>query len=107
MAQLVLVRGDKNFLLEFSVLEADGEIVDLTGASIDFRMQRYGESTLTLDKAGEVTNGTLGLCQVKIEQELVDLSGEFFAELQITWIAEGKVLTVPGISIKVLKDLPK
>jgi len=99
------VRGDHDYLLEFEIRDADGEIVNITNCTPRFKMQRYGESTLTLDKEGFIVNGTLGLCQVLIEDELLNKSGEFYAEVQITWTS-GKVLTAPNINVKILKDLP-
>lgn len=106
MPTLTLVRNDKNFYLEFEVRDSEGEIVDITGCSIGFKMQKYGESNLTINKAGGVTVGTLGLCQVLIEDEIIGKSGEFYAELEIRW-SSGKILTAPDIYVKVLKDLPK
>jgi len=85
MPSLTLVRGDKEYFLEFEVRDADGEIVNLTGCSVQYRLQKYGESTLTLDKAGNVLAGTLGLCQILIATELVNKSGEYYSELEITW----------------------
>lgn len=105
MPTLTLVRGDKNYYLEFEVRDADGTVVDITGASVTFKMQKYGQSTLTLDKGGSIVNGTSGLCQVLIATELVSTYGEFLAELQITW-PTNKVLTAPNIYVKILKDLP-
>lgn len=105
MPELILVRGNQNYYLEFEVRDADGEIVDLTGTSIGFKMQKYGESTLTIDKAGSVISGTLGLCQVLVATELVNKSGEFIAELIIQW--DSKILSAPDINVKVLKSLPR
>lgn len=106
MPTFTLVRGDRNYYLEFEVRDADGEIVDLSGCSIGFKMQRYNQSTLTIDKAGSVLNGTLGLCQVLIQEELVNKWGEYHAELEIRW-PSGKILTAPDIYVKILKDLPR
>lgn len=106
MPSLTLVRGDKTYFLEFEVRDADGEIVDLSYCGIDFKMQKYGEATLTLDKSGSIVNGTLGICQILIAEELVNKAGEFYAELQITW-PTGKILTAPNIYVKILKDLPR
>lgn len=106
MPQLTLVRGDRNYYLEFEVRDAEGEIVDITGCSIGFKMQKYSSSSLTLNKTGEILNGTLGLCQVLIANELINESGDFYAELEIRW-PTGKILTAPEIYIKILKDLPK
>jgi len=108
MPTLTLVRGDQNYFLEFEVKDADGEIVDITGCSIGFKLQKYGQCTLTLDKAGSVVDGTLGLCQVFIATELTNTMGEFYAELEIRWYGgDPKILTAPDIYVKILKDLPR
>ena len=101
-----MVRNDQNYLLEFQVKDVDGGVVDISGCSIGFKLQKYNESTLTLSKAGSVTTGTLGLCQVLIGTELVGKSGEYFAELEVRWPG-GKILSVPQIYVKILKDLPR
>lgn len=108
MPSLTLVRGDQNYFIEFEVRDADGVIVDITGCSIGFHMQRYGDSTLTLNKAGTIStgSGTLGLVRVFIATELVNKSGEHYSELEIRW-PSGKILTAPDIYVKILKDLPR
>jgi len=103
---LTLVEGDCNYFLEFEVRDADGEIVDLSGCSIGFKMQRYGDSTLTLDKAGQIADGPNGICQIMIETELTNKFGEFYAELEIRWPG-GKILTAPNIYCKILRQLPR
>jgi len=107
MPKLTLVRNDKNYFIELEVKEASGDAVDLSGSTVLFQLQKYGESTLTMSKTGTVLSpGSLGLCQIYIASELINKSGEFIAELEITW-PSGKVLTAPEISVKVLKDLPR
>lgn len=107
MPSLTLVKGDRTYYLEFEVRDADGDLVDLTGCSIGFKMQKYGESDLTLNKAGQVISpGSLGVCQILIENELVNESGEYIAELEIRW-PTGKILTAPSIYVKILQDLPR
>lgn len=107
MPSLTLVRGDRVYYLEFEVRDADGDLVDLTGCSIGFKMQKYGETSLTLNKSGQViAPGSLGVCQILIEDELTNVSGEFIAELEIRW-PSGKILTAPDIYVKILSDLPR
>lgn len=106
MPSITLVKGDANYILEFTVTDANGDNVDITGASVIFKMQKYNQSTLTLNKAGSVTNGTLGYCQILIGTELVNKSGRYRCELEIEW-SYGMLLTAPEINCTILKDLPK
>jgi hypothetical protein len=107
MASLTLVRGDANYSIEFLVLDSNGDIVNLTNSSVVFKVQQYGHSTLLFQKEGTIVNATLGICEIPIGDEFKTVAGEFYAELQITWLPENKTLTVPDINIKVLKDLPR
>lgn len=106
MPEIIWVRNDKFFFQEFEVKDVEGEIVDLTGTTVRLKVQRYGESTLLIDKAGEVTDGPDGICRFLIEDEIQGISGEFHAEIEVTW-PSGKILTVPDIYIQILKDLPR
>jgi len=107
MTHITLVRGDQNYYLEFEVKDSDGEIVDLTGSTITFSVQEYGQPSLLIDhKVGEVIDGTLGLCRVFIGTEFSNVEGEYCGELQINFPGD-KILTAPNIFIKVIKDLPK
>lgn len=106
MPTITLVRGDQKYFLEFEIRDADSQIVDITGSSITLKLQKYGESTLTLSKVGSILDGPAGLCQVHIATELVNKWGEYSAELEIRW-PTGKILTAPEIYVKILKDLPR
>lgn len=47
MPSIVWVRGDENFYPEFEIRDLDGKTQDITGASIVFKMQKYGAETWT------------------------------------------------------------
>lgn len=105
MPKLILIRGDKNYIVEFEVRDAEGEIADLSEVTeIRFKMKEYGATSLLIDEpATVVPPGTQGLCQVLIKEQLKDFSGECYAELEFSW--GDKILTAPNIFVKVLKDL--
>lgn len=111
MPTLILVRGDKNYYVEFEVLSKKEEPIDLSDSTVRFKAQKYGENTLTIDKPGIILDQTenKGVCRVKIEEELLTKEGEFSAELEFEWVEPGVVrtITIPGITLKVVKDLPK
>lgn len=106
MTSLTLMRNDREYFIEFEVKDSDGDVVDITGSNIYFKLQKYGSSTLTMNKLCSIVNGTAGICRIYIYDELVDESGDFHAELEVQW-SSGKKLTAPSISIQVLKDLPR
>jgi len=104
MTEIKIVRNDKNFILEFTIYDLDGNVVDLTGiTSIKLKCKQYGDS-IVKEINGTVTDPENGQCQFLVKDEFVGVTGEFKAEIEMTF-SNGKVLTAPGITIKVIPDL--
>ena len=104
MTEIKIVRNDKNFALEFVIYDLDGNPVDLTGiSSLKLKYKEYGDSTVQ-EINGTVIDAKSGKCRFNVKDEFVGITGEFKAELEMIW-ADGKVLTAPGITIKVIPDL--
>lgn len=107
MTDIIIIRNDKNFVLEFTIYTADGDLVDLTNVSeILLKFQAYEDGTVT-SITGTVVGSSplLGQAQFLIGSQFVGITGEFKAEIQITYTS-GRVLTAPNIYIKVIADLP-
>lgn len=106
MPTITWVGGDRNFPEEIQIKDVDGQVVDITGCQLIFKVQAYGDLTDTFQISGSISVGTLGLVIFQIGTEIVDRSGEYYGEVEIEWPA-GKILTAPNIFIHILKDLPK
>jgi len=106
MTEIKLVRGDKNYSLEFTIYDADNNLVDLSNVtSIVLKIKKYGSSSLFASIEGSVEgDGTTGQCSFPIGTTFLTETGEFKAEIEITY-STGKVITAPGILIKVIPDL--
>jgi len=102
---LKLVRNDTNFYLEFIVKDSEGTVIDLTNATVVFNMQSTTGGSLVANITGNVTDATGGVCRFLITDELADITGEYIAEIQISYVG-GRVITAPDISVKVIADLP-
>lgn len=109
MSEITIVRGDINFILNFTIYDADNEIVDLTGAStITLKFKSYEDGTVT-SISGTIADppGTDGEAQFNVGETFKSLIGEFKAEIEITFgpAQNNKVITAPNISIKVIADI--
>ena len=104
MPKITLVRNDRNFPFQVEILDAEGDIVDITNSSLTLKVQSYRNSEDNFSISGTIINGTLGLAQFFFTDELVNRSGEYRAEVEIEWTS-GKILTVPELVFKILKDL--
>jgi len=105
MPDLKLVRNDTDFFIEFIIKDSEGTVVDLTNATVIFKMQSFEGGSLVANISGEVIDETNGICRFQITDELSDITGEYVAEIQITY-SGGRIITAPDISVKVIADLP-
>lgn len=104
MTEVVIVRGDKNFALQFTIYDADNQTIDLTGVSkIELKFKSYEDGTVK-KILGTIINAKAGDVQFPVSDEFVDLTGEFKAEIEITY-STGQVITAPNITIKVIPDI--
>jgi len=105
MTEITIVRNDVNFVLEFTIKDADDEIVDLTDVSaILLKYKKYDSDTVGTI-TGTVTDADEGECQFDVSTKFQgSTEGEYKAEIQITYNS-GKVITATDITIKVISDL--
>jgi len=106
VTDITLVRNDANYVLQFYIKDQDGNAVNLTDvSSLTLKIQKYGTSTLHASISGSVVNATEGICQFTVQDEFTAVTGDFKAEVEITY-SSGKTITAPEIYIKVIPDLP-
>ena len=105
MTQITLVRGDKNYVLDFTIYDMDGEKVNLVGSStIILKLKSYANGTLTQIIGQVVDPPSNGEVRFPVVEEFLSAVGEFKAEIEIAY-AGGKVITAPNISVKIIADL--
>lgn len=101
-------RNDRLPILNIQLQDDDGTVIDLSGCTVNLYM-RNSKDVLVLSTAMDITSpATLG--QVTYSWAAVDTqySGNFKAEVEITYASTGKKLTVPTsgyIDIRIYKDL--
>jgi len=106
LTQLVLVKGDANFNLKFTIYDQDDTLVDLSNSIPYLKIQKYGESTVAVTYTGNsISTGTAGQCTIPVSTVSLD-EGDYIAEIEIVY-STGKILTVPDIEVLVKEQLPK
>ena len=103
MTRIEIVKGDKNFILQFQILDADGNPVDLTNASATLKFKNYEDGTL-YSLNGNVIDATNGKVQFNTGETFVDLEGEFKGEIELVYEG-GQKITAPNIVIKVIPSV--
>jgi len=102
-----LTRGDKGFDLNFQVLQNDGKTpVDISTASVKFKMALPGAGENKIDATCTVTDGPNGKCKYTVQLGDLDMADSYVGELEVTFTAD-KALTAKLGTIKVEEDLPE
>ena len=92
-------------MLEFTILDADGEVVSLAGVSgIVLKYKSYNSSGAATSITGTIVSPEDGTCTFDVGTKFQSVTGKYKAEIQITY-GSGKVITAPGLIINVIEDL--
>ena len=105
---ITVTRDDYGYNIDFTVTDVDGTAFDTSGAtSIKFKVGLPTNTTLLLDGTCTTTGVTPtdGECRYVVVDEDFDTTGEYQAELEITW--SGYVRTCRGLVVKIVDDLPR
>ena len=106
--RFVAKRNDTRQYLERTLQNADGTVINLSGATVAFNMRKRGGTTLKID-GGAVTVVLASAGTVKYEWATGDLDtvGFYEGEFEVTF-GDSTVITVPNeehIPITVVEDL--
>ena len=94
-------------LYQLWIADSDGTAIDLTGASVQFKMRAVNSSTLKVNASASITNASNGAVSYTFSSSNTDTSGLFQGEFQVTF-SGGAIETFPNaeyISINILDDL--
>ena len=89
------------------VADSSGTAIDITGASVSFKMRAVNSSSLKVNSSATITNASNGAVSYTFSASDTDTAGLFQGEFQVTF-SGGAIETFPNseyISINVLDDL--
>ncbi len=104
MARLELVRNDYGYALTFTIKDAQDTVVDLTNATVKFKVKAYGATDLIIDADCLIPNPTTGVVTYTVKQADFTTTKRYKGELQVTWTG-GKVMTASDLAIDIVEDL--
>ena len=100
-------RNDLRPVLIANLVDAEGAIVALTGASLRFHMKKAGATTTKVDAAATITTAASGLVRYTWLSGDTDTHGDYEGEFEVTY-SGGDMQTFPVngyIPISILADL--
>ena len=106
MADFFIKQNDTTPILQATLKDADGNAVDLTGATVRFHMADAAFNS-KVDAAGTVHDAPNGVVRYEWQADDTDTAGEFIAEWEVTY-ADNEVESFPSeyyLEIKVGQEL--
>jgi len=118
MTEVLVVRNDTKYPLQFELRNADGDIIDLTGSStILLKIQKDNQDSLWCTIQGTALQPpTAGIVSFTINQEFIEggdsgkfvnVVGKYSAEIEVFYLSSGQTITATDIHIECIPDLPK
>ena len=108
LTDFYLKRGDTREPLQVICQDANGNAIDLTGASAKFNMKN-GSGSLVVNDSTHCTIVTAASGIVKYQWQTADTAtaGDYTAEFQLTF-GDGRILTFPNttnLNVHIIADL--
>lgn len=95
-------KGDTSPAIEATVTDDDGDPLDLTGATVYFRMQEIATHQTVFDKTASIVDATEGIVEYNWDAADTDTTGMFYGEFQIEF-SESNVQTHPRAGYKIIE----
>lgn len=87
--------------------DADGNAVNVTGATVRFHMRAVGSTTVVVDEAATIVTDLDGLVRYDWQAADTDTIGSYQAEFEVTY-SDGSVETFPNdgyIRVEITDDI--
>lgn len=95
MGTTYLVRGDTT-PVEFTVVDAAGQAVDLTGATVRFALRSQRSGLVDVDAACVITDEAAGVCEWRRLASEPSVAGSFEGDLEVTH-GDGSIKHFPDV----------
>lgn len=107
MQKLIEVfQSDKLYRIDFTLRDSDDNAIDLTTGTPVLKAQKQNGTALKFSGNITVGTATAGMCYYTVQATDLDEYGDYYAEIEVTY-ADGKILTLGDIVIRVKPQLPR
>lgn len=101
----IFVKDDYGWNINFVIKYNDDSVVDLTGATVKFKMAPFQGGTLKIDGTCTLDTPTSGTCHYTLLSTDFDTIGNFDTEVEVTLPTGPQVFTVKKGKLQIVADL--
>ena len=101
-----IVQGDADYNLNFSLTDAAGAIVNLTGAVVTFNAQSASDAGVQVTGTMSIVSPTAGTCYYQVQSTDFSIPGTYNAQIVAVYSSVSEKITFTAITIVVAARLP-
>lgn len=104
---LSVVVADKDYNLNFTLQDAAGVAVDLTGATLTFEAQLVSDFDVNFDGTMVVGSAPAGTCAYNVVATDFPVAGLYNCQVIVDYLVVGKRITFDNIQITAIARVPQ
>lgn len=100
-------QNDTSPAMQATLQDADGNAINVTGASVRFHMRAVGSTQTVVDAAATIVTALSGIVKYEWDAADTDTVGSYQAEFEVTY-ADASVETFPNdgyIRVEIIDDI--
>ena len=101
-----VVRGDKNYDLDFTLTDSAGSIVNLTNGTLKFNAQLESDPTVYFTGNMTIVNAAAGTCKYTVQATDFPVAGTYNCQVEVDFTGVSQVITFADISVVVEDRVP-
>jgi hypothetical protein len=105
-AVATIVQGDFNFDLKYTITDADGNPVNLAGATVTFLAQLQNDPTISFTTVCLVTDAAAGKVTYTVAETDFPVAGLYNCQLQAVYTGSNETVTADFIQVYVDARIP-
>lgn len=108
MQQILInvVQGDADYQLKFTLTDASGAVVNLTGATLSFNAQSIADPSASIAGAMAIVSAVAGTCYYQVAATDFAQPGNWNAQIVALYSGTGEQITFPDILVCVEARIP-
>lgn len=102
-----VVVGDKAYQINFTLQDALGAVVDLTGATLTFQAQLVNDASVQFSGAMVIASAPTGTCAYSPQQTDFPVAGNYNCQVVVVYSGTGEKITFDNILILATARVPQ
>lgn len=108
MEQILIdvVQGDTGYLLNFTLTDATGTVVNLTGSTLTFNAQSVADPSADFAGSMTITSAVAGTCSYQVQATNFAVPGNWNVQIVVLYTGTGEKITFSDILVSVDARIP-